>query len=211
MGTTISFLPSRPEQIEVCLDFANTVRWHASEHPEERLHSYPDLVIWARDQGLVKPKEAQALIEKAEQHPRESARSLQQALILRESIYRIFSEKAHGKPPAQADLDQINASVSEGLARTQVFLTADGFQWGWKMDDPVINQLLAPIALAAASLLTNHQLLARVGQCADDRGCGWLFLDRSKNHSRHWCDINDCGNRAKQKRHYERAQRKNRG
>jgi predicted RNA-binding Zn ribbon-like protein len=47
----------------------------------------------------------------------------------------------------------------------------------------------------------------RVGQCADVDGCGWLFVDTSKNHSRRWCDINDCGNRAKQRRYQKRAQK----
>ena len=32
--------------------------------------------------------------------------------------------------------------------------------------------------------------------------CGWLFLDRSKNRSRAWCDMRVCGNRAKASRHY---------
>lgn len=34
--------------------------------------------------------------------------------------------------------------------------------------------------------------------------CGWLFLDRSKNKSRFWCDMAVCGNRAKASRHYRR-------
>lgn len=34
--------------------------------------------------------------------------------------------------------------------------------------------------------------------------CGWLFLDRSKNRSRTWCDMAVCGNRAKASRHYRR-------
>ncbi|MDI7861069.1 CGNR zinc finger domain-containing protein [Rhizobiaceae bacterium n13] len=34
--------------------------------------------------------------------------------------------------------------------------------------------------------------------------CGWLFLDRSKNRSRFWCDMAVCGNRAKASRHYRR-------
>jgi predicted RNA-binding Zn ribbon-like protein len=46
-----------------------------------------------------------------------------------------------------------------------------------------------------------------VGQCADENGCGWLFVDISKNHSRRWCDINDCGNRAKQRRYQQRARK----
>jgi predicted RNA-binding Zn ribbon-like protein len=27
--------------------------------------------------------------------------------------------------------------------------------------------------------------------------CGWVFLDASRNASRRWCDMGDCGNRAK--------------
>lgn len=34
--------------------------------------------------------------------------------------------------------------------------------------------------------------------------CGWLFIDRSKNRSRIWCDMTVCGNRRKASRHYHR-------
>lgn len=34
--------------------------------------------------------------------------------------------------------------------------------------------------------------------------CGWLFLDRSRNRSRTWCDMAVCGNRSKASRHYRR-------
>ena len=34
--------------------------------------------------------------------------------------------------------------------------------------------------------------------------CGWLFLDRSRNRSRAWCDMAVCGNRVKASRHYRR-------
>jgi predicted RNA-binding Zn ribbon-like protein len=34
--------------------------------------------------------------------------------------------------------------------------------------------------------------------------CGWLFIDRSKNRSRIWCDMAVCGNRQKASRHYQR-------
>jgi len=34
--------------------------------------------------------------------------------------------------------------------------------------------------------------------------CAWLFLDTSRNHSRRFCSMDECGNRAKQRRHYQR-------
>jgi predicted RNA-binding Zn ribbon-like protein len=39
--------------------------------------------------------------------------------------------------------------------------------------------------------------------CAAD-DCGWLFLDRSRNHARRWCDMKVCGNNAKARRFYRR-------
>ena len=33
--------------------------------------------------------------------------------------------------------------------------------------------------------------------------CDWLFVDRSKNGSRRWCDMAVCGNRAKAAAHYQ--------
>ena len=34
--------------------------------------------------------------------------------------------------------------------------------------------------------------------------CEWLFIDRSKNRSRTWCDMSVCGNRAKARLHYQK-------
>ena len=40
---------------------------------------------------------------------------------------------------------------------------------------------------------------------SEENECTWIFLDETKNHSRRWCSMRDCGNRAKARRHYERA------
>ena len=50
--------------------------------------------------------------------------------------------------------------------------------------------------------LTSEEL-DQVRECAGNT-CGWLFVDMSRNHSRHWCDMRDCGNRAKVRRYYQR-------
>jgi predicted RNA-binding Zn ribbon-like protein len=36
----------------------------------------------------------------------------------------------------------------------------------------------------------------RLKICADDT-CQWAFLDSSKNRSKHWCSMQECGNRSK--------------
>jgi predicted RNA-binding Zn ribbon-like protein len=56
---------------------------------------------------------------------------------------------------------------------------------------------------------TAHSALRLIATPDNERmkicgNCGWLFLDRSKNRSRVWCDMTVCGNRAKANRHYRR-------
>ncbi|MGW5559426.1 CGNR zinc finger domain-containing protein [Micromonospora sp. NPDC003944] len=41
----------------------------------------------------------------------------------------------------------------------------------------------------------------------DGEGCGWLFLDSTRNHSRRWCDPLDCGNRARVRAYVQRHRR----
>jgi predicted RNA-binding Zn ribbon-like protein len=63
--------------------------------------------------------------------------------------------------------------------------------------------MLWPVVRSAAELLTSDEL-GRVRECAADN-CAWLFLDRSKNRSRRWCDMAVCGNRDKVRRFRQRS------
>ena len=62
------------------------------------------------------------------------------------------------------------------------------------------GSLLAATAHSALALLAPDQA-SRIRICDN---CGWLFLDRSRNGSRRWCDMAVCGNRRKAQRHYLR-------
>lgn len=187
----------------LCLDFANTLRWHASEHPRETLKSYTDLVAWARIEKVLSDHEAEQLLNQAVGQPAIANQVYKRAIALREAIYRIFVTLIRGQSPAKDDLANLNDILMSMTRGVHVTSMAQGFEWQWDGDNDALDSFFRPISLSAAELLISEQR-HRVGQCADDRGCGWLFLDTSKNHSRRWCDINDCGNRAKQHRHYQR-------
>lgn len=58
----------------------------------------------------------------------------------------------------------------------------------------------AALANSALSLLSGE----RAGRLRICPNCGWLFIDRSRNGSRLWCDMAVCGNRQKARRHYRR-------
>ncbi len=192
------------ETERLCLDFANTVNWHASEHPVEELPDYADLVAWALKIGLLTEPDAQRLKRQAARRPDEAQAVLQRAHTLREAIYRLLAARARQETWDPADLDLINAEMPVALAHSRLASTPAGFALRWPAEPDALDRVLWPVTCSAADLLTQPDLLARVGECADDRGCGYLFLDLTKNRSRRWCDMKDCGNRAKARRHYAR-------
>jgi predicted RNA-binding Zn ribbon-like protein len=188
---------------ELCLDFANTADWHASDVPVERLRTYQDLVAWSRCAGLLDAAGSERLIREARRRPAAAAAVLQRAVAIREVIYGIVVALLQGRPPARSVLDSFNRELESALQHMRVALGPQGLIWDWEVGPRDLEAMLWPILRSAADLLTSERQ-ERIGQCADDRGCGWLFLDTTKNRSRRWCEMEDCGNRAKAHRHYHR-------
>ncbi|UCE42384.1 MAG: ABATE domain-containing protein [Candidatus Aminicenantes bacterium] len=195
------------EMKKLCLDFANTLQWHASENPQEHLNSYKDLMDWGHKKGILSEIDIQKLNREARRKPDASEKVLKRAIELREAIYRIFSAVAAGAHPEAGDLSILNRDLAKTMAQSRITPTKDGFTWDINGNKEELDWMLKPIVRSAADLLTSNEL-DRVKECADDKGCGWLFMDRSRNRSRRWCDMKDCGNRAKAKRFYIRKQKK---
>jgi len=191
---------------KLCLDFANTAEWHASEHPQEKLKTYDDLVKWGILSKILSEKEAQKLIRKAKRESSGAGEVLKRALELRESIYHVFSGVAKGNLPQKKDMAVINLNLSRTMEQSRLVHTEYGFIWSTSRGKGELDCILDPTVRSAAELLTSDSLW-RVKECADDRGCGYLFLDNSRNRSRRWCDMADCGNRAKAKRFYHKRQK----
>jgi predicted RNA-binding Zn ribbon-like protein len=187
---------------ELCLDFANTVGSRTGNNKYEHLNSYANLLAWSRQAGAVTDQEAQQLNGEATRRPSEAAVVLEKAITLREAIYRIFSAVASGNQPQASDLDVLNAVLAEAMSQVRVVPTGDGFIWEWTKDTGALDRVLWPIARSAADFLTTGEL-NRVRECSGDT-CGWLFVDMSRNRSRRWCDMQDCGNVAKVRRFRQR-------
>jgi predicted RNA-binding Zn ribbon-like protein len=186
------------------LDFVNTSDWHASPHPEETLHSYADLVNWTRKEGIVSEKKAQRYLHEGTGRPSDADQALGTAIELREIIYRILVTVIKREAPPQADLAAFNYVLGAITCGASVISAGREFEWEWKVDESSLESIVWPIVISTAELLVSEDR-QRIKQCEDEQGCGWLFLDQSKNHSRRWCDMKNCGNRAKQRRHYRRG------
>ena len=183
----------------LCLDFTNTVQ-DRSTSPRELLNSYSDLLLWSQGAQILTEGEAERLREEAARHTKEAKAVLQRAIDLREALYRIFFAVARGSSPAQADLHTLNTEFSEAMSQACIVPAKDIFTLDWTGKEKALDRMLWTIVHSASDLLTSEGL-DDVRVCAAE-DCNWLFLDTSKNHSRRWCDMKSCGNRAKARKHY---------
>ena len=186
-----------------CLDFVNSVADCIGPDPVEQLRSYPELLFWLGRCGLLADNESRRLLKQAKLCPDEAARVLKRALRFRDGARRVLTAVATGDTPAPADLDAVNRRVREAHAHLTIVPAGEGFHMMYGTPDD-LEQPLRQAARALVDFLVSDDLL-RLRMCASDT-CGWLFVDRSRNHLRRWCSMRDCGNLAKQRRHRARRE-----
>jgi len=193
---------------DLCLDFCNTVGGKRGGIAREKLHTFSDFISWAEQGKLLQPGQTETLTRYTARNPASAAALLARAVELREALFRIFMSASEGKMPTAKDLAVLNAELAASLGRLRIGQSQGGgrFGWQWSNEQFKADHLLGPIARSAAELLLRTELLPKIRQCKGDN-CGWLFIDSSKNHSRCWCDMRDCGNRAKVRRHRKRLKR----
>jgi predicted RNA-binding Zn ribbon-like protein len=185
----------------LALDFANTLDFrYDPERFIDSLSSYERLLAFFEQTGIITAQHVRKLLANTSES--EARRTLRRAIELRETIYFLFLSVLSGRRARNAYLRAFNRFLEDArvpekvtwqersLVRTYGDLagTAGGPLWA--------------VVDAAANLLTSPDRL-RIRECSE-KTCRWLFLDQSKNHSRRWCDMKLCGNRAKARRFYAR-------
>ena len=195
----------------LCLDFINTVDGRKTDSPRnesrsivlgDKLTEYSDLVEWSRHAGIVTPTEAQRMIQASKRNTREARDVLDRAIALREALYRICKAIMTGRRPQALDLETMNDELLRARTHERLTHEANGFTWEWVGTEAALDRMLWSIAHSAAELLTTADS-SRLRECSGEE-CGWLFEDTSRNRSRQWCDMQDCGNLAKVRRYRTR-------
>lgn len=202
----------------LALDFVNTIGGLRDQPPspdDELLESYEDLVVWCVRLGVISDADGGKLESAAARDEKGARRALRRALELRDLLYATFRPLADGADPPAELLDRLRDADRDALANARLAPAGDGagtgphrgdaassgsaMSWTWPptraLDDP-----LRPITHAAVELLTRGPL-EQLKICGN---CRWLFLDKSRNHSRRWCSMQECGTQMKQRRFVER-------
>lgn len=187
---------------DLALDFSNTADREAGRVVIERLNTYSDLIRWSWESGLLDQQQAADWQDYTVEQPEHAAANLIKAHQLRETIYHVCSTYAHHREVDEAAMRRLNIFIQEGRTYAHLRLVEGKFEWKWLTDGVDLGYPLWIIAEKAAVLLSTQA--DKLKECAGV-SCGWLFLDTSRNHSRRWCDMTECGNREKARRHYRRA------
>ena len=188
------------------VDFVNT-RVCENGAPKELLESFEDLIAWAARANLSDLSQAKALLQDWGGRPK-AAQVLKIALNFREMLRGMILDAERGAGIKPAVIEAINLIMKEENGYAEVIRTDEGFEKRFRADFSDPGRLLAPIAEAAADLLC-YGNLAYLKKC-EGADCVLHFYDTTKNHSRRWCTMAACGNRAKAAAFYQRRSRKQR-
>lgn len=159
----------------LALDFAGTLQ-HRASTGDDLLSSPQRLQEWSVAAGLV------------DAPPPVSDTELNQALAVREAVYRLALTAVTGDPRRPGDIDLVNTAAA-GAPVTAV-LTETGLR-----RTGTAGAVIATIARAVVAILGGPDQ-ARIRECGDPP-CTRLFVDTSRAGSRRWCNMSGCGNRAK--------------
>jgi len=189
---------------DLAIRFVNTAAWRLRSEVEERLASPATLLEWFEANSLLS-RGQKTKLQRDWNVDVAAARSVyERAIALRELIYKLLVARLVGRSPRPQDLEAFNTFMPANGASAAIAWQAGEYRWQGQGSTTGAASLLMPITMSAVELLTGARS-AKVRQCQDDRGCGWLFVDESRAQNRRWCSMGDCGNRAKAHRHYERG------
>ena len=189
------------------LDFVNSVGGRAHRNKKniyeyevinDKLKSYFHFIDWAQTIGIIDSSATKTFLNNYKKNKKPAEKLLVRSIKLREAFYRILLGVINNIEPLKEDLELLNNECDSAEKKRKLFYGKEEFYWDFDIEDFENDIIINTIALSAAELLTTGNL-QRLKECSGE-DCGWIFLDTSKNKSRQWCDMKDCGNLAKVRR-----------
>ena len=182
------------------LDFVNTLI-AANGKPLDLLADSADLAGWAVAARLLGQEQAEKFLDNRRGNPQAEA-EFDLAIEFREILREMISAITNGLAVKPKIINAINEMLKSKNGTVEIGRTADGFEKRFHaaFDNP--RELLAPVAESAADLLC-YASPALIKKC-EAADCVLYFYDATKNHSRRWCSMAACGNRAKAAAFYQR-------
>jgi predicted RNA-binding Zn ribbon-like protein len=203
MKVTPPDLPSRAGSLDLiaddlALDFANTESGRGFPSHQNHFREAGNVVEWLRHAKALPVDEVDWLRTRISEREDLAGDLLAAATELRAAVHDIGAALGHRAKPPEHALASLSALHARFVAKAELAPGVMACRWSWSGRASPVEAALGPIAVAAVRLFTEGDF-HRIRECGG-QACGWLFYDRSKNNRRRWCEMEVCGNRAKQRR-----------
>jgi predicted RNA-binding Zn ribbon-like protein len=183
--TAIAVMPA-PGQLGFVEAFVNTIDL---EDGRDRIDSPEKLAGWLTEQELADV-------------PGVDAAGHRRAIELREALRALLAAN-NGEAVDAGAVETVNRIAGRAPLVLRLESNAAGRLEPLGSDlDAALARLLAIVARAQAD-----GSWERMKACSA-HDCRWAFYDHSRNHSRSWCSMRVCGNRAKARSYRERSARR---
>ncbi|HET9464661.1 MAG TPA: ABATE domain-containing protein [Gemmatimonadales bacterium] len=191
------------------IDLVNTVDWTSRGPENDRLTDFGGVIQWAVGAGTLSAKAAQSYRAQAGTRVRDAEAAYRNVVKVRSVLQRLFHAAAEGGPPEDA-LNDFNRWLGRALEGMRVAprggrRETGKLQLGWVGQEENLDSILWPVLWSAASLIVSDEA-SRIRICGGP-DCGWMYVDRSRNKLRRWCQMETCGTREKSRRRYRRMRR----
>jgi predicted RNA-binding Zn ribbon-like protein len=196
---SVSLAPDLPLRFvggDPSLDLVNTVDWAVAGPKNERLVNYARLLEWGTGAGIIDDTEAAQLARVATMHPRDAQKAYGKARFGRWILQRLYTSLVEGRISAIA-IEEFNIlvrSASANLVLVYVREDSGAFERRASRPNDLDVVLWKTVRAAETFLMSNDIKDVRI---CDGPNCGWLYVDRSRNGLRRWCEMATCGTQAK--------------
>jgi predicted RNA-binding Zn ribbon-like protein len=203
-----SFAPGLPLKFvggDPSVDFVNTVDWTPDGLVNERLVDSRRLLEWGTRATVIDRGEAARLARIARGASKNRTARVRTGAVGRWVLQRLFTSMAerHPSSPALEEFNDLLRRASAHLALVFANRTSERVEWRANRGDD-LDLILWKVARSAEMLFASGEA-ARLRVCAGP-DCGWIYVDRSRNGLRRWCEMQTCGTQAKSLRRAARRE-----
>jgi predicted RNA-binding Zn ribbon-like protein len=186
----------------LALDFANTLDYrYDPDRLIDLLPSYERFLAFCRQSGVITAAQMRKLLDGLSAS--DSQRVLKEVIGFREALYFLILSAVHDRRPDESHLRALNGFLSKAPAVDEIVWHKRKFVRSSRDVTERPDGPFRQVVDSAVALITSSDIY-NIRECSE-KTCRWFFLDRSRNHSRRWCDMQLCGNRSKAERFYART------
>ncbi len=186
---------------ELCCNFVNTVSTWKLSNRYDYWQTYNDFIDWCLKVGAGDPESLENLRNLALQRPEDGVAAMDRIREMRYLLQGMISSAAHGDSgKMQLFLPEFNLLQADSASRQRLIykegnFTVEQVNAGGDLTAPAWH------AVHSLSRMLTENELPRIKECPK---CGWVFLDKTRNGKRIWCNPAYCGTSDKMMRYHQR-------